>query len=253
MGSLMDFAGRHVVITGASTGIGRAAADCIHAAGGRVTLIARRADLLEAAARELGEGTAWAAADVGDQAQLVAALDSAVAQHGPIDGLFLNAGTGGTFAPLEAYTDANFDALMAVNMKAPFWAVRHVLPAMKARGKGSIVVTGSLSSERGMALNVAYVMSKHAVLGLARAAALEAAPHGVRVNCLVPGFIATPLLEGVPREQLCTLAANIPQGRLGSAAETAAIAAFLLSDAASHVTGQSWAVDGGVLGTLAVR
>lgn len=248
----MDFSGRHVVITGASTGIGRATANRIAKAGGKVTLIARRAELLEAACAELGENARFSAADVGDQAQLVAALDSAVAQHGPIDALFLNAGIGGTFAPLEAYTDANFAALIAINMMAPFWAVRHVLPAMKERGKGSILITGSLASERGMAMNVAYVMSKHAVLGLSRAAALEAAPHGVRVNCLIPGFIETPLLEGVPGDQLDHLAARVPQGRLGSPEETAEVAAFLLSDAASHVTAQSWAVDGGVLGTLRV-
>jgi NAD(P)-dependent dehydrogenase (short-subunit alcohol dehydrogenase family) len=201
----------------------------------------------------LGAGAGWAAADVGQQDQLIAALESAAAQHGPIDALFLNAGTGGTFLPLESYSDDAFDALMAVNMMAPFWAVRHVLPAMKARGSGAILITGSLASERGMAMNVGYVMSKHAVLGLARAAALEAAPHGVRVNCLVPGFIATPLLDGVPAEQLGSLAANVPQRRLGSAADVAEVAAFLLSGAAAHVTGQSWAVDGGVLGTLAIR
>lgn len=249
----MDFAGQHVVITGASTGIGEATARRIVQAGGKVTVIARRAALLNQLCAELAPDAKAAAADVGDQQQLISALESAAVQNGPIDALFLNAGTGGTFSPLETYSDENFDALMAVNMMAPFRAVRHVLPGMKSRGKGSILITGSLASERGMAMNVAYVMSKHAVLGLARAAALEAAPHGVRVNCLVPGFIDTPLLEGVPREQLAGLAANVPQNRLGSSAETAEVAAFLLSDAASHVTGQSWAVDGGVLGTLAVR
>ena len=249
----MNFTGEHVVITGASTGIGKAAAARIARAGGKLTLIARRADLLDALCAELGNDAKFVAADVGDQAQLIAGIDSAIEHNGPINGLFLNAGTGGTFAPLEAYSDENFDVLMAVNMLAPFWAVRHVLPMMKTRGSGSILITGSLASERGMGMNVAYVMSKHAVLGLARAAALEAAPHGVRVNCLIPGFIDTPLLDGVPREQLAGLAANIPQGRLGGAAESAEVAAFLLSDSASHVTGQSWAVDGGVLGTLAVR
>lgn len=249
----MQFTGQHHVVTGASTGIGKAAVARLVQGGARVTAIARRADLLQALCDELGDRAKWAAADVADQAQLTRALDAAVHQNGPIDGLFLNAGTGGTFALLEAYSDENFDALMTVNMKAPFWAVRHVLPAMKARGRGSIVITGSLSSERGMAMNVAYVMSKHAVLGLARAAALEAAPHGVRVNCLLPGFIATPLLDGIPGDQLDNLAANVPQHRLGSSEETAEVAAFLLSDAASHVTGQAWAVDGGVLGTLSVR
>ena len=249
----MDFAGQHVVITGASTGIGKATAARVVRAGARVTLIARRGELLADLCAELGAGAGWAAADVGQQDQLIAALDSAVAQHGPIDALFLNAGTGGTFAPLEDYSDDNFDALMAVNMKSAFWAVRHVLPAMKARQSGSILITGSLASERGMAMNVGYVMSKHAVLGLARAAALEGAAHGVRVNCLVPGFIATPLLEGVPPEQLTSLAANVPQQRLGTSEDVAEVAAFLLSRSAAHVTGQSWAVDGGVLGTLAIR
>ena len=249
---MMDFTGRHVVVTGASTGIGRATAEKILSRGGKVTAIARSRDKLEAMRAAHGEAIHAVSADVGDAAALDGALGRAEA-FAPIDGLFCNAGIGGTFAPLEAYTDANFDALMAVNMFAHFRSVRQVFPAMKARGRGAIVITGSLASERGMAMNVAYVMSKHAVLGLARAAALEGAPFGVRVNCLVPGFIDTPLMEDIPPEQLAHLAGNVPQARLGSADETANVAAFLLSDEASHVTGQSWAVDGGVLGTLAVR
>lgn len=248
----MDFTGQHVVVTGASTGIGRATAEKIAQLGGRVTVIARSRDKLGAMRAAHGDAINVVPADLGDAAALTAALDRAAA-FAPIDGLFCNAGFGGTFAPLEAYTDENFDALMAVNMFAHFRSVRQVFPAMKARGKGAILVTGSLASERGMAMNVAYVMSKHAVLGLARAAALEGAAHGVRVNCLVPGFIDTPLMEDIPPDQLTHLAGNVPQGRLGSSEETANVAAFLLSDEASHVTGQSWAVDGGVLGTLAVR
>jgi len=248
----VDFTGQHVVVTGASTGIGRATAEKVVALGGTVTVIARSRDKLEAMRSALGEAVNVDPADVGDQGALTAALDRAAA-FAPIDALFCNAGMGGTFAPIEAYSDANFDALMAVNMLAHFRSVRQVFPAMKARGKGAILITGSLASERGMAMNVAYVMSKHAVLGLARAAALEGAPFGVRVNCLVPGFIDTPLMEDIPPEQLTHLAGNVPQNRLGSSDETANVAAFLLSDEASHVTGQSWAVDGGVLGTLAVR
>ena len=248
----MDFNGKHIVVSGASTGIGRATAEKVVALGGRVTAIARSRDKLEALREAHGDTVNVAPADVADAAALAAALDGADT-FAPIDGLFCNAGIGGTFAPLEAYTDENFDALMAVNMVAHFRSVRHVFAGMKERGKGAILITGSLASERGMAMNVAYVMSKHAMLGLARAAALEGAPFGVRVNCLVPGFIDTPLMEDIPPDQLAHLAGNVPQARLGSAEETANVAAFLLSDEASHVTGQSWAVDGGVLGTLAVR
>lgn len=252
MAGAMDFVGRHVVITGASSGIGAATAEHIAARGGRVTLLARRADRLEALAARIGDAAHWHAVDVADGSALCAALDAAMEEGGAVDGLFLNAGTGGTFAPVEVYAEADFARVLAVNLTAPFRAIAHVLPAMKARGRGAILVTGSLASERGMANNVAYVASKHAVLGLARAVALEAAPFGVRCNCVIPGFIETEMFAALPEEALRSLAGKVPQGRTGAAEELAAVAAFLLSDAASHVTGQGIAVDGGVLGTLAV-
>lgn len=248
----MDFTGQHVVVTGASTGIGRATATRIAALGGRVTLIARRSDLLEAAARELGESAAWAAADVGDQGQLIAAIEVAVHRNGPIDGLFLNAAAEGMYGPTPDYTDAAFEEVMRVNVHSPFWAVRHVLPAMTARGRGSILITGSIGGETGMAGNIGYCVSKHAVTGIVKATAMEAAPAGVRCNCLVPGFIDTPMLAGTPADFKAAMAARVPQQRIGRPEEAANVAAFLLSDDASHVTAQSWAVDGGLLGTLKI-
>jgi NAD(P)-dependent dehydrogenase (short-subunit alcohol dehydrogenase family) len=248
----MDFSGRHVLVTGGSTGIGRATAEIVAARGGKVSLIARSADKLAEAQAALGAAVASFPADVASKAQLLQAIDAAVARHGPVDGLFLNAGSGGSFAPVADYSEEAFDAVMAVNLMAPFRAIAHLLPAMAGRGRGAILVTGSLASERGMANNVAYVVSKHAVLGLARAVALEAAPAGVRCNCLVPGFIETPMLERLPPDAFAALAAATPQGRTGTAAEVGEVAAFLLSDAASHVTGQCWAIDGGVLGTLKI-
>jgi NAD(P)-dependent dehydrogenase (short-subunit alcohol dehydrogenase family) len=246
----MDFTGRHVVITGASTGIGRATAIRIAAAGGRLTLIARRLAPLEALAAELGEAATITAADVGDKPQLLAALDDAVARSGPIDALFLNAATTGDFISLWDYPDEALDEVLTVNVKSPFWAVRHVLPAMIARGRGAILITGSLGAARGMAGNAGYIVSKHAVLGLARAAAMEAAASGVRCNCIHPGFIDTPMLATVPAEGQAAMAGRTPQGRVGKPEEVAEVAAFLLSDAASHVTAQDWAIDGGLLGTL---
>ncbi|MDE2042638.1 MAG: SDR family oxidoreductase [Alphaproteobacteria bacterium] len=250
---MTDFAGRHIVITGASTGIGRASADVLVARGARVTLIARRAELLKAAVDELGAKAAFVVADVANRAQISAAFSTAEQRHGPIDGLFANAGFGGEFAPFGSFSDANWDALIATNLTSVFASIRAVLPAMIMRKAGSIVVTGSLASERGMPMNAGYVASKHGVLGLARAAAAEAAPHNVRVNCLIPGFIDTPMLGVLPDGAHEAMASATPQKRIGSSHECAALVAFLLSDAASHITAQSIAVDGGILGTYIPR
>jgi NAD(P)-dependent dehydrogenase (short-subunit alcohol dehydrogenase family) len=248
----MSLSGRHIVITGASSGIGRATADALVEKGAKVTLIARRGDLLESACRELGEAARYAQADVGNKAQLHAALDHAAHQHGPIDGLFLNAGSGGTFASICDYPEDSLEQVLTVNLRSPFWAVRHVLPAMIARGSGAILMTGSLASRRGMPGNAGYVMTKHGLHGLAMAVAAEVAGHGVRCNMVVPGFIETPMLDDLPEQGRAAMIARTPQGRIGSARELANVAAFLLSDDASHVTAQAWAVDGGVLGTLAL-
>lgn len=249
----MDFTGQHIVITGGSTGIGRATAEKIVAAGGRVTLIARRADVLEAAARAIGPGAGAVAADAGDREELLGALDTAVARHGPIDGLFLNAGTEGMFSLTPDYTDEAFERVMRVNAFSLFWAVRHVLPAMIARGKGAILITGSLGGETGMVGNIGYCTSKHAAVGIARTIAMEAAPHGVRCNWIAPGFIDTPMLGDVPESFKAQMALRVPQKRVGTSGEAGAVAAFLLSDDASHVTAQGLAVDGGLLGTLMIE
>jgi NAD(P)-dependent dehydrogenase (short-subunit alcohol dehydrogenase family) len=253
----MDLAGHHVAVTGASTGIGRAAALMLASKGATVSLIARSQDKLEALAAEIEAAGGKAAsfpADVANRTALEAAFDAAAARFGPVQGLFANAGFGGQFAPFTAFSDANWDALIATNLTSVFASIRKVLPGMIAAGKGAIVVTGSLASERGMPMNAGYVASKHGVLGLARAAAAEGAAHGVRVNCLIPGFIETPLLHGIGGDDvpgaMAAMGSKVPQGRIGQPEECAALVCFLLSDAASHITAQSIAVDGGLLGTL---
>lgn len=249
----MDFNGQHVVITGGSAGIGRAAAEKIVAAGGTVTLIARRREVLEEAARELGSSAHPIACDVGVQEELIAALDRAEAQSGPIDGLFLNAASTGTFTVTADYPDDKMEEVLRINVLSPFWAIRHVMPKMRARGKGAILVTGSLGGERGMAGNAGYCISKGAAKQLAMVAAAEGAADGVRCNVITPGFIDTDMMNSAPDEAVAAMKATTPQARIGRPPEAGAVAAFLLSDDASHVTAQALAIDGGVLGTLMIR
>jgi NAD(P)-dependent dehydrogenase (short-subunit alcohol dehydrogenase family) len=248
----VDFTGQHIVVTGGSSGIGLVTAQLLARRGATITLIARRSDQLEAAKQEMGGRTAWAAADVGDKAQLDAALEAAVHQNGPIHGLFANAGLTGGFTPAVMFDSDVFEQTIRVNLTSVFWAIQKVLPPMIEAKKGAILVTGSMGSKRGMAMNPAYVASKHGVLGLTRAIAVEMAPHGVRANCIIPGFIRTEALDRIPPEQKGKIEQRIPQRRMGSPEELAEVAAFLLSDAASHVTGQDWAVDGGVLESIEV-
>lgn len=246
----MNFNGKHIVVTGASAGIGLVSARMLAARGARVSLIARRQDVLDEAVAELGASAAGFAADVGEKAQLEAAIDAAAAHFGPVEALFANAGLTGGFTPFTAFDPDVFEQTIRVNLTSVFWAAQKVLPAMIAAQKGTILITGSMASKRGMAMNPAYVASKHGVLGLSRAIAVEMAPHNIRCNCIIPGFILTEALDRIPEEQKGRIAARVPQRRMGTCEELAEVAAFLLSDAASHVTGQDWSVDGGTLETL---
>ncbi len=258
---MSEFEGRHIVVTGASTGIGFATAKLLARHGARVFLIARtEARLREATQAIAGAGgtAACGAVDVSDREALRSAITTAEGLFGPVEGLFANAAFGGRFAPLESYEDDVFEAVIRTNLSSVFWAIKRVLPGMIERRRGSILVTGSLASERGMARNAAYVASKHGVLGLSRAAAIEAAPHQVRVNCVLPGLIETPMLmqldpKASPQAIRDLLAKGVPLGHIGTAQEMAEMACFLLSDRASHITAQAIAVDGGILGTLSTR
>ena len=248
----MGFAGRHILVTGGSSGLGLVAAQLLAERGARVSLIARRKELLDEAVAGIGAKAAGFPADVGDKAQLDAAFDAAASHFGPVEGLFANAGLTGGFTPAVAFDSDVFEQTIKVNLTSVFWAIQKVLPPMIEAKKGAILVTGSMASKRGMAMNPAYVSSKHGVLGLTRAIAVEMAPLGVRANCIIPGFIKTEALDRIPPEQKGKIEQRIPMRHMGTCEELAEVAAFLLSDAASHVTGQDWAVDGGVLESIEV-
>ena len=252
--------GKVIVVTGASTGIGRGSAEIMARQGAKLLLVARSEGTLGEACESIRSagGTAdYLAGDVSVKDTTLAAVARAEELYGPVDGFFGNAGMSGAMAPVQDYPDEDFEAILNLNLKSLFWAMKRLLPSMIERRTGSIVLTGSLASERGFPMTAGYVTTKHALLGLARCAAAEVSRHNVRVNVIIPGLIETPLLANVAEfyggdveTTMKVLGAMAPMGRVGSAAEVGEVVAFLMSDAASYVSGQAWSIDGGILGTF---
>jgi NAD(P)-dependent dehydrogenase (short-subunit alcohol dehydrogenase family) len=252
------FADKVVVITGAAGGIGRAAARRFASEGAKVVLVdVDRAGLDDVArAVEAAAGTALAlVADVTISADVERYAAETVRQFGGIDYFFNNAGVEGAFAPLVDYPEASFDQVIAVNLKGIWLGLKHVAPRIQARGGGAIVNTSSIAGLRGSRNMIAYVASKHAVIGMTRTAALELAPHGIRVNAICPAPIETRMMRALergfnpddPESVHARLAASAPLGRYGTPDEVAAFVAFLCSEDASYLTGAAYAIDGGRL------
>jgi NAD(P)-dependent dehydrogenase (short-subunit alcohol dehydrogenase family) len=253
--------GKVAIVTGGAGMIGLATAQCLAAAGADVMLVdinaAALAEKRDAVAAQ-GVRVETFVADVGKAGDVAAYVARALAVFGRIDAFFNNAGIEGKLAPTHEYDEEEFDRIIAVNLKGVFLGLRHVLPVMMRQGRGAVVNTGSIASERGLAGACAYNASKHGVIGLTRTAASEAGPHGVRVNAVMPGVIDTPLLEAMLRMMFNddvaagkrALGRVATLDRIGTPAEVGEVATFLLSDASSFVNGAAWAVDGGALSTI---
>lgn len=244
----ITFTGKTALVTGAGSGIGAAIAKGLAASGAKVVVQDLKPDAASRVAAEItaAGGIAWATAgDVSDPSAMQAMVDFSTEKGGALTLLVNNAGIGGPMAKVGDYPLDGWRQVMGVNLDGVFHGMRFAIPEMRKAGGGAIVNMASILGSVGFANAGAYTAAKHALLGLTRAAALDHSAEGIRVNAIGPGFIDTPLLGNLPPGAKEALVAAHPIGRLGRADEVANLAQFLLSDAASFITGSYHLVDGG--------
>jgi NAD(P)-dependent dehydrogenase (short-subunit alcohol dehydrogenase family) len=239
-----------VLITGALTGIGRATAVAFARDGARVVVSGRReveGKALEAELRSLGAEAEFIKADVRNDDEVRELVDRTVARYGRVDAAVNNAGSEGQPGLVTQQTAESYAATFDTNVLGTLLSMKHELRVMQAQGTGSIVNISSTYGHAGAAGASVYAASKHAVEGMTKSAALEAAAWGVRVNAVAPGPIETDMLNRFTgtAEAKAALASRVPLGRIGAPEEIARTVAFLASDEASFVTGHVLTADGG--------
>ena len=246
----MRFENQVLFVTGGASGIGRATAERVVREGGRAAIVDLDLATAQQAAAEIGGGSIGLAANVADEAQVAAAVEATVAALGGVDVALAAAGHA-EFGPTAEWDTERFMRMLSVHVGGTFYTCKHVLPVMKARGKGSIVTIASTAAVMANNNNVPYGAAKAGIAGLTRQLVFEALPE-VRVNCIAPGRtitgMTTPLMlarGGDLEKGEEIFGAAIPMKRMGTADELAAAICFFLSDDASFVTGQTLVVDGG--------
>jgi len=247
------FAGKTVVITGGAGGIGTAAARRFSAEGANLVLVDRDATHLAAVAGSLPGPATTVQADVSSEADVERYVATALAEFGGIDVFFNNAGVQARVRPLVEVPLDDFLRTFSVNVVGMFLGLKHVLPVMYERRAGSVINTSSTQGLEASQGTSVYDASKHAVTGLTKSAALEAAPFGVRVNSIHPGPVDTPMMVDMaemrspddPSKAYERINGVIPLGRMAQPEDIVNLVAFLASDQASYITGAQYRVDGG--------
>ncbi len=246
--------GKVAIITGGANGIGLAAAKLFAAEGARVLLVDLKKEELECAVSSINsQDTSYVVADVSKPDDVQRYVQIAAERYGGIDIFLNNAGIEGVVKPIPDYPTDVFDQVLAVNVRGVWLGLKYVIPQMRKRGGGSIVITSSSSGIMGYAKMSAYVASKHAVIGIMRTAALECAGMGIRVNTVNPAPVETRMMRslesgfasGAEEKAKKAIAAEIPLKRYGTPEEVARLMLFLASDESLFCTGGVYTIDGG--------
>ncbi len=249
-----DLKDRVAIVTGGAGGIGHATVGKFLAAGAQVLLVdLKQGDVDEAVKRLDSPRLKGFAADVSRAEAVRAYVTEAVEAFGGVDVLHANAGVEGLVKPLIDYPEAEFDRVLSINVKAAFLGIREVAPLMQKRHGGSIVVTASIAGLVGSPGMVAYITSKHALLGLVKVAALELGPLGIRVNAIAPGPVDNRMMRSLEEQSApghaevvkAGFTAQVPMGRYATNDEIAELALFLASARSSYSTGAVFLADGG--------
>ncbi|MFJ4467851.1 SDR family NAD(P)-dependent oxidoreductase [Streptomyces sp. NPDC089424] len=255
------FAHKVVLVTGATSGIGRAAARRLAGEGAKVVLAARGQEAGEALAsglRTVGGEATFVRVDVTVESEVAELVREAVRRYGRLDGAFNNVGAPTAEGPLTGIEAAAWRADLELNLDSVFYGLKHEIPAIRSSGGGAIVNNASVCGVGAQLRRASYNAAKHGVIGLSRSAALETADAGIRINALVTGGVDTPLSRSLaqdqpglaPQDAWRAAIAMHPLGRMAQPCEVAAFAAFLLSDEAGFITGAALTIDGGMTARL---
>ncbi|GAA4338053.1 SDR family NAD(P)-dependent oxidoreductase [Variovorax defluvii] len=241
----LDFAGRHAVVTGGASGLGRGIAQRLIASGGSVTLWDRDAEAAEKTAWSLGPRAFALKVDVAQQPSVAKAVAGTLARAGRIDALVNSAGVLGPNLQLWNYPVDAWREVMAINLDGVFICCREVVPQMRKQGWGRIVNIASVAGKDGNPNASAYSASKAAVMALTKSLGKELADTGIRVNCVTPAAVKTPLFNQMTPEYIAFMLSKIPMGRFGTVEEVAAMVCWLCTEECSFSTGAAFDLSGG--------